>query len=1471
MKYLKLNNYVGWGIFAIATFVYLATIEPTTSLWDCGEYITTANKLEVGHPPGAPTFMMLGRVFSAFVPVEKAAMMINVMSALCSSFTILFLFWTITAFTKKLAQVKEELTQAHVVAILGSGAVGALAFTFSDSFWFSAVEGEVYAMSSLFTAITFWAILKWETAYDAWKAPDNEGVIHPDRWLIFIMFMIGLSIGVHLLNLLAIPAVCFVYYFKKYKFSWPGFFVTGILSLVILVIIQNVIIPKIFEVGALFEIGFTNSWGMPFNSGFMVYMLLIFATIGLAIYYTQNRGSNEKLFLTSFILLNFVLFTGFFDTFTSGFTFSFILNAVFVGMYYYFKDLFKTIVIFYLAFLPGYLVWVTYFEQKDRTESEYNFKVAYNKIMLGLTVLLIGYSSFAMILIRSNADTPLDENNPENLISLLAYLNREQYGDWPLLYGPYWNTPPERNEGAPVYEDGNPVYMKAYVVINGSTDEKGFRTKKEAKSYIAKTAEKAGASKMKGKPEAEKKKYINSIKDQYKIKHKYYMADDRKGSELKYDSKYMTFFPRMYDSSNPRKIEGYQKWSGYEGGDYIDEHKKYYDDLMQVRTSILNVPQNQMTAEIAQKGRNVEAQLQSLAAKGLKMPTFGENLRYFFKYQVGFMYWRYFMWNFSGRQDDIQGNGDPMHGNWLSGIDFIDSQKLGNRSEIPPSMSENKAYNRLFMIPLILGLMGMIFHMIRHPKDWFVVLLLFLFTGLAIVLFLNQKPFEPRERDYAYVGSFYAFAIWIGLGVYALFDAARNLKWTGLGKVSLAALCIGGFFFLIELIPDAEGHTSHVFSYSIFYVSLVGLGLHALMIQLGKMLPERMTHAAIAIMICISAPAVMAHQGWDDHNRAERYTARDLARNYLTGCAPNAILFTNGDNDTFPLWYVQEVEGYRTDVRVVNLSLLNTDWYIDQMKRKAYKSEPLPISFTEEQYRQGGTRDMLQLLQEKNTKNIYVDLKKAIEFVHDDRNVDDSKYGQLFSFVPTNKFRLSVDKASIRQDSIKNHGLISPDVTDDQITDLEWSIKGGRILKNHLIVLDLIANCDWERPIYFASTASPDTYIGLQDYFQMEGLAYRLVPVKHKSGNPNALGRVDTRLMYDNFMNKYKWGNMDKKGVYVDNYNRHLTNNYRLQFNNLAEALIREGTDADEIIADIGNEVEFLNEVKADTLIEQQTARIQGRRSMLFQSIKSLNDNLARSSNNAVEINKRIRLLEGKTVVMSSLLADTADMGARNAKASAEIARLEAMVPALEATATDKLDKAYKVLQKCLSVMPEENVPYEKMMPYILNSYYTIGNYWIGKDEDKSTAVFKSGDKLAKRLIAINTENLKYYNSLSPYFARKLYSEFGTTLRVIELLNQIIGQLSNNEFLKGTLTKTAGDPTCQNCYGKQKMETKKLLEDILLDVQDRDRKNGTNNAIIFLKNIRGTFPSHLMDLWFPRQQSRPAPGPGPAVPVGPGM
>lgn len=994
-NFKKWNLITGWLVFLIAAWTYFSTIEPTASFWDAGEFLATANKLQVGHPPGAPFYMIVARIASAFVSPEHVPIAINGLSALVSAFTILFLFWTITHLALKLAMRNgDPVTTGGIVATLGSGLVGALAYTWSDSFWFSAVEAEVYSMSSLFTAATFWCILKWET---------EENKVQNNRWLILICYLLGLGIGVQLLALLCIPAIAMVYYFRNYETSAKGVLYAMIVSALVLGTIQSIIIPGVAKMAGWFELLFVNDFGLPFNTGNIVYAILLIGGLVYLLMWTQRTG-----------------------------------------------------------------------------------RVLWNTVILGVSVILLGYSTYAMIVIRSTANPPIDENNPENVFNLLSYLNREQYGDRPLLIGQFWESPTTDER-----KDGTPVYTATWQVKKSGRKVQDFYDRWSAAHFLE---ENPG----------------------HEVDHAYVITDPRKGVEPVYDPQFTMFFPRMY-SPQASHVQAYKDWSDFKG-----------------------VPL-----------RGTDRQGKPAV---IYKPTFGENLDFFFSYQVNWMYWRYFLWNFVGRQNDIQGHGNITDGNWVTGFSAIDGQRLGNRETLPPSMSANKGFNKFFMLPLLMGFIGLVYQLMRHTRDWIVVMLLFFFTGLAIVIYLNQTPYQPRERDYAYVGSFYAFAIWIGLGVFALYDAARSIDRKEILYAVGGVLVLGIVKYGLEAIDAVPDHS---ISLMLIYMGAIGGAALLLFNTMGRGLKNDTAVASLATIVGLAAPAVMVAEGWDDHDRSDRTPARDVAHDYLESCAPNAILFTNGDNDTFPLWYAQEVEGIRTDVRVVNLSLLNTDWYADQMRRRAYESDPLPIKMAPEKYRQG-TRDVVALIPQGN-KEQYRDIREMMAFVTNDKNLQ-----SLFArdgkdaYFPTKRFSLPADSAAVF-----GSGTLAPGDTGWRKS-VDWQIDRSYMLKNHLMVMDLLANFNWQRPIYFAVTTGPDSYINLQDYFQLEGLTYRLVPVYSPNRNLNENGRVATDIMYDNVMNKFLWGNMDTdKEIYLDENILRMTTNLRLQLSSLADQLIKEGRKED--------------------------------------------------------------------------------------------------------------------------------------------------------------------------------------------------------------------------------------------------------------------------------------------------------------------
>ncbi|HTN68655.1 MAG TPA: DUF2723 domain-containing protein, partial [Dysgonamonadaceae bacterium] len=980
-RYRLFNNATGWIIFVIAAIVYLMTIEPTTSFWDCGEFITSAYKLEVGHPPGAPFFMLTANLFTQLTSdPANAAIMVNAMSALLSALTILFLFWTITHITRKLIIKPEQkvIPWSQIIIILGSGVVGALAYTFSDTFWFSAVEAEVYAFSSMFTALVFWLILKWE---------DNAHKPHSDKWIVLIAYMMGLSIGVHLLNLLCIPAIVLIYYYKKKdKVNWKGTALALLFSFGLIVILMYGIIPGFTKVGGWIELLAVNTLGFSYNSGLFFYIVALFGVIVWSIIETMSAKPNVSRIRLTFLLslmLSGVLFIG--D--------SIWLWLLLIGS-----------VLFFMI------------KSKKSTVRFINLS------MTCLLVILIGYSSFALIPIRSIANPPMDQNSPEDVFSLAGYLNREQYGDRPLIYGHTYASDVQREaDGSVMIASEKKRYSK---VIKASEDEKD--------RYVATTV-----------PQY---KYTNSM-----------------------------LFPRMHSySGNPsfsNHLIGYRMWGGVKNE--------------------------------------------------RKTPSMIDNIRFFFSYQLNYMYWRYFMWNFSGRQNDVQGDGGITKGNWITGISFIDEYVLGlgPQKDIAPEVADNKARNVYYMLPLILGIIGIIYQLKLKEKglqSFLVVFMLFFMTGIAIVIYLNQTPFEPRERDYAFAGSFYAFTIWIGLGV------------AGIAR------------FLQNYFNDKH------------------------------------LAAGLATLVGVLIPIQMAGQTWDDHDRSKRYTARDIGMNYLTSVAPNGIIFCNGDNDTFPLWYAQEVEGYRTDVRVCNLSYLQTEWYVDQMVRHAYESEPMPISWTRKQYAGDRgthaylfTRQQIEGFLQRNEVppiqySSYFDvgafpdtmsLTEVITNLRDGVEPPNNPFIDVGGVIPSDKLYLDIDSANV------NWAELNALPTKRMTVNL-----GGKsgLYRQELMILELLSNINkdnWERPLYYATTVGHDMHLNMTPNFSLEGLTYRVTP-----GQPLTSG-VNTDVMFDNMINKFKWGGFDNPKVYLDENNRRMFSQHRNLFATLINALIEDGEEEKALIA----------------------------------------------------------------------------------------------------------------------------------------------------------------------------------------------------------------------------------------------------------------------------------------------------------------
>jgi len=956
-NYRLINNISGWVVFAAAAITYIMTMEPTASLWDCGEFIASAFKLEVGHPPGNPVFMVMARFFSLFAgsDLSKVSLMVNSMSALVSAFTIMFLFWTITHLARKiLLRDESQFSQGRLIAVMAAGFVGAMAYTFSDSFWFSAVEGEVYATSSLFTAAVFWAILKWE------DVADEE---YADRWLILIAFLMGLSIGVHLLNLLALPAIVLVYYFRKFDFSWKGLVISLATSVVLLSLLMYGIMPGVVIISSKFDQFFVNTLGLPANSGMTFHFIILIVLFILSVKFSYSSSRTTKNAVLSIAAL------------------------FFAGIWVISDSAFLNILVLILV---GGIIW--FIAGKSRA--------ILNTSMTAIMVIMIGYSSNAIIVIRSSANTPLNENNPSNPFNLLYFLNREQYGQRPLFRGAYYNAP------VTDYKEGKPKYA------------------------------------------LEKGKYIVTGHNLERV----------------YDPRFITMFPRMWSDQSDH-IDVYQQWGKV-------------------------------------KGTPIQTTDQAGEKKVIRRPTFIENMRFMFSYQYGYMYFRYFMWNFSGKQNDTQGTGGAINGNWITGIKFLDEPRIGT-SDLPEGIKSDTSRNKYFLLPFLLGMAGMFFQLNRDNRNWGIILILFVMTGIAIVFYLNQYPNQPRERDYAYAGSFYFFSVWIGLGVLALFE---------------------------------------LFS---------------------RVINEKIAASAAGALCFIAVPVLMGSENWDDHDRSGRYLARDVAINYLNSCAPDAILFTNGDNDTFPLWYAQEVEGKRTDIRVSNLMLLNTDWYINQMKSKTYESDPLPVTLPEKKYYDGINNQIFIVEKTKDP----VDISTIIDWVNSDNKGTKVQVSttEILDIIPTKTIRIPVDAQKVIAS-----GTVRPEDADKIVPFIDIKLQGNSILKSQLIVLDIIAHNQWERPIYFVTGYHNDA-LGLEEYFQLEGLAYRLVPIRSENKSWLEYGRINSDILYENMIKKFAWGGANVPGVNIDyNHKRTLiVIKARLNYARLAEALVAEGKN--------GKAVEVLN------------------------------------------------------------------------------------------------------------------------------------------------------------------------------------------------------------------------------------------------------------------------------------------------------
>ncbi|WP_298550078.1 DUF2723 domain-containing protein [uncultured Algibacter sp.] len=967
VNYKKWNTLLGWFSFLIALITYGLTVEPTTSYWDAGEIILTSAKLQIGHPPGAPLFQMMGAFFTMFaLEPDQVGFMMNMMSAVASAFTILFMFWTITLLLKKLVGGKKDMSQGKSMAILGSGLVGSLAFTFTDSFWFSAVETEVYAMATLIMSVLFWLGLRWEQDMD--KPRGN-------RWLILIAFVIGLSFGVHFMGLLTIPAIGLIYYFKHYKdITIQNFIIANVVSIGILLFIFKFLAPNILKFFSTLEIFFVNTFGLPFNSGSIIAGLLLIAIIYFSLKYTKKKQYTHV-----------------------------------------------------------------------------------NTGILCLTFVIIGFSTWLMLPIRANANVVVNENNPSTARELLAYYNLEQYPETHLLHGPQFTDQYAYLDENEPYVDDKPKYEKEngeYVVIN-----------------------------------------------------------DWKNAKQNYNSKHASFLPRMWSTEH---AENYMMFSGF-----LDfKLKPDYQMENELRAAVSNFKNDVAQGNIDYEDyNNFLKQFQRYI--DIEKPSLASNIVYLFEYQLGYMYWRYFMWNFSGRQDDIQGRYDN-HGNWISGIKPIDEWHLGmSQDNLPSDVKNNKARNTYYLLPLILGLIGFFFLFNKDKKLFWVMLVFFLFTGIAIQVYTNVRPFEPRERDYSVVGSFYVFALWIGFGVYAIYDVLK------------------------------------------------------------KYVPKKLAAPIVTIACLLLVPGILVANNWDDHDRSDKYTAKAMAKMYLDSCAENGILFTIGDNDTFALWYAQEIEGYRTDVRVVNTSLFQTDWYIDQMKRKAYESDPIPSQLTHDLYR-FGTNDYIVIQPViKDT----LEIKKFLDFVASDnprtkykyvlqkQNVDLSRVRPKelkATYMPTEHLRLPVNK-----ENAINSGIVKPEDADKIVPHIDLTVSGGVLYKNRLLMLDIVANNDWKRPIYFTGGSfGDDDYIWMKDYLQLDGMCYKLVPIRTPvdRANPFDMGRVDSDLMYEKVKN-WDWGNSGSSDIYHDVETRKNSITYRGNLARLAEQLINEEKlDKAEEIADIAME-----------------------------------------------------------------------------------------------------------------------------------------------------------------------------------------------------------------------------------------------------------------------------------------------------------
>lgn len=963
----KWNTIIGWLTFTIALITYTLTVEPTMSFWDCGEYIATAAKLEVGHPPGAPLYQMMGAFFAMFATDNQhVALMVNMMSVFSSAFTILFMFWSSSIILKKLIARFSEIDKNNAIVILGSSFVGALAYTFSDSFWFNAVEAEVYAMASLLIALLFWLGLRWE---------QDMNTPRGNKWLLIISLVVGLSFGVHFMALLTIPAIGFLYFFKNYeKVTIKNFIIANLVVVAVLLFIFILLLPLTMAFFGKTEIFMVNEMGMPFNSGTIFVALAFIAFFYFGLRYTRQKGL-----------------------------------------------------------------------------------IFYNTIILCILFILIGFSTWLMLPIRANANTVINENKPSDATEVLAYYNREQYGVNPLFYGPQYTEIFSGLDKNTPYLDKKPNYERDY---------------------------KTG---------------------------KYVITNNYKNATQNTDDAQKAFLPRMWSTEHVENYINFTNPPAFKINPnyaYEEDLPKYGIDPNQLSEEEFNKATAQLHNEVektimdfrkayALKQIDNEGYVKFLKSYGdyliIEKPTTADNFGFMFEYQFGYMYWRYLMWNFVGRQSDVQGKYDNLDGNWISGIKLLDSVHLGSQDNLPSDVLNNKGRNVYFFLPFILGLIGLMYHANKDLKSFYVLLALFLFTGLALKIYLNERPFEPRERDYALVGSFYVFAIWIGFGVYALYES------------------------------------------------------------LQKYLAPKLAGPIIIAASLLAAPVLMASQNWDDHDRSNKYTAVAMAKAYLNSCDPNAILYTIGDNDTFPLWYAQEIEKVRTDIKIVNTSLFMTDWYIDQMKTKTYESNALPISFVHDEY----VGDKLDYVAHIPKIESRWDIKDFISFIKNPKSTVEMQNGQTIHFYPTNKIRLTINKDNI----IKNK-VVAPKYYDSIVPYIDIDIKGSAIYKNRLMMLDILANNDWKRPIYFSGGAFDDEdYLWLKDYLQLDGMTYKLVPIKNipsKDGGPMDMGQIDADKMYDIVM-KWDWGNSDSNKIYHDPETRRNSITYRTNLSRLMKQLIVEG------------------------------------------------------------------------------------------------------------------------------------------------------------------------------------------------------------------------------------------------------------------------------------------------------------------------